>query len=329
MRCTAAFALAGLLWSVPNVHAAPPPLSAPPLADAPAPADLTLGGEIILRLRADAGGLTPQQRVDTIQGRIAAILGTPNIKPADVTVYAPAKGTPVIYALGRRLLTVDAATVRAAGSANLTPLEAASEWAKRLQQVLPRVCWRPSNAPDTIVPAHPPLLVTPDLARVGGNSGFVILRGKPILTLHGPQHGGLTAQERADILTARLERLADLPARDGAVAGTDTAQAGVTVRPDGPASVTLLVAGQPFFSADMVEAKVAGVTPVKLAGLWAGRIRAALHLPDPNALPAAVSAPAPSSSALPTAVLPAPPVPAADTPPAPGAPTPVVPPAAP
>ena len=135
-----------------------------------APAYLTLGGYNVLCLRGNAGGMTPDQRVDVIMSRVTPLLGDPKILPSDVVVYLPPKDSrvnryPVIYALGRRIVTVDPATVKASGLIQ-TPLQAATLWAKRLQQVLPRVNWRPSNAPDTKVPANPPLLITPDFAKV-------------------------------------------------------------------------------------------------------------------------------------------------------------------
>ncbi len=275
-------------------------------ASAAAPADLTLGNEVVLRLRASAGGLSPQQRVGTVEGRLANVLGTPNIRPSDVVVYAPVGGAPVIYALGRRLITVDTATVRAAGTPGLHPLDVATRWAKRFQQVLPRVNYRPSNAPEPTVPANPPLLVTSDFAKVGGNKGFVLLRGKPILTLHGPQNGGLTAQERADALSARLERLAGKPEAQGpngvavkAGAFASKSKAGAS------AAVTVQVADTPFLAVDPSEARFANTTPAKLAAQWAARIRAVVGTADPNALPAAVAGtatpPAVSAPVVPSA----------------------------
>lgn len=308
-----------------RTFAAPPPAPPAPAAAtvqaaADPPADLTLGNEVVLRLRASAGGLTPQQRVGVVESRLVAVLGTPGLRPSDVVVYAPAKGAPVVYALGRRLITVDAATVKAAGTPGAKPLDVATRWAKRFQQVLPRVNYRPSNAPEPKVPAHPPLLVTPDFAKVGGNKGFVTLRGKPILTLHGPQNGGLTAQERADALSARLERLANSPQVQG--------PNGVAVQTGKTAAVQ--VAQTPFVTVDASEAKFAATTPAKLAAQWAAHIRAALGTIDPNALPAAVAQPAtPTAQAPVTPASPLPLAPAAPTPPTvPGTPA-ATPPAAP
>ena len=70
--------------------------------------------------RGTAGGMTPEQRVDVIMSRITPLLGTPIIRPSDVVVYIPpAKSRynryPVIYALGRRIVTVDPETVKSSG----------------------------------------------------------------------------------------------------------------------------------------------------------------------------------------------------------------------
>ena len=269
-----------------------------------APAYLTLGGYNVLCLRGTAGGLDPAQRVDVILGRVTPLLGSPKIFPSDVVVYLPPKDSrvnryPVIYALGRRIVTVDPATVKASGLIQ-TPLQAATLWAKRLQQVLPRVNWRPSNAPETKVPANPPLLITPDFAKVGGQTALVTLRGKTILALRGPQTGGMTAAERGDLLTARLERLANNPA----ALAPDAVQ--VTDQPNNDA--TLALAGTPLLSVTAADAKAAGVAaPDTLAQSWAKNLRHALAASAP-VLPAAPIGNPPAASTLPpTLVSPAPP----------------------
>ncbi len=244
-------------------------------AGAQTPATLNLGGYDVLCLRGAAGGLTPAQRVDVILSRVTPLLGSPKILPSDVVVYLPPANSrvnrsPVIYALGRRIVTVDPATVNASGLVQ-TPIQAATLWARRLQQVLPRVNWRPSNAPDTKVPANPPLTITPDFAQVGGQTAFVTLRGKTVLALRGPQTGGLTAAERGDLLTARLERLASLPA----AAAPDAVQ--VTLPAVSGTAATLSLAGTPLLSVTAADAKAAGVLlPGTLAQSWAKNLRLAL-----------------------------------------------------
>ena len=305
MKNTRVFASAALMATLVTGMAS---AQTPPAA----PAYLTLGGYNVLCLRGTAGGLDPAQRVDVILSRVTPLLGDPKILPSDVVVYLPPASShvnryPVIYALGRRIVTVDPATVKASGLAQ-TPLQAATLWAKRLQQVLPRVNWRPSNAPETKVPANPPLLITPDFAKVGGQTAFVTLRGKTVLALRGPQTGGMTAAERGDLLTARLERLANNPA----ALTPDAVQ--VTTLPKGDA--TLALAGAPLLSVTAADAKAAGIkAPDTLAQSWAKNLRLALASSAP-VLPAAPIGQPPAASALPpTLVTPA----APDTAPAPAA----------
>ena len=280
------------------------------------PADLTLGGYPVLRLRGAAGGLSPDERIGVIMGRLTPLLGIPNIQPSDVVVFLPSPTSrvnryPVIYALGRRLITVDPATTKAAGG-NKTPQETAILWAKRLQQVLPRVNWRPPNAPEPKIPNNPPLTVTQDFTQVGGQIGLVSLRGKVVLKVRGPQQGGLTAAERADMLTARLNHLADQPE---AVA-TEAVQ--VTPLPDGGALLAL--AGTPLITVTAADATAAGFPqPAQLAQAWAKNLRVALTPPAPPIpalpVPPVDSTPPPADSPTPP-VVPPPPDTTAPMPPA-------------
>jgi hypothetical protein len=311
------FGCAALLTALSfgSVSAQTPPAPVPPTqtpsAPAPAvpadasvpaaaPAYLTLGGYNVLCLRGTAGGMTPAQRIEVITSRITPLLGNPVILPSNVVVYLPPPKSrynryPVIYALGRRIVTVDPATVKASGLIQ-TPLQAAVIWAKKLQQVLPRVNWRPSNAPEPKIPANPPLLVTPDFAKVGGQTAMVTLHEKAVLKLRGPQPGGMTAAERADMLTARLERLANLPA----ALAPDAVQ--VTDLPTGDA--TLALAGTPLLSVTAADAKAASLaTPDLLAQSWAKNLRLALAPANP-VLPAAPAGGSPPAAALPTTIVP-------------------------
>ena len=307
------FSLGPLAAQTPPVS---PPLTVAPTAPAQAspdtPADLNLGGYPVLRLRGTAGGMTPDQRVGVILSRVTPLLGNPVILPSDVVVYLPPPKSrynryPVIYALGRRLITVDPATVKAAGGGK-TPLEVATLWAKRLQQVLPRVNWRPSNAPEPKIPADPPLTVTKDFAQVGGDPGLVTLRGKVILKLRGSQLGGMTAAERADMLTARLAHLAN----QTAATAPDAVQ--VAALPTGDASLTLT--GTSLLLVTPQDAVAAGLAdPALLAQSWAKNLRAVLTPPalispasatetPPSASPPAASVP-PASPAAPSSPKPA------------------------
>ena len=289
----------------------PPPAAAAPAASALTGgyADLTVGGYAVLRLRGSAGGLSPADRIGVIESRLTPLLGVPNIRPSDVVVYLPdpksrVNRAPVLYALGRRLITVDPATIKAAGGGDA--LAVATKWAKRLQQVLPRVNWRPPNAPEPKVPTNPPLLITRDFTQVGGQTAFVTLRGKTVLKLRGPQPGGVTAAERADLLTARLEMAANRPE----ASAPDAVK--VTDGPGGAASLSL--AGTTLVSVGADDARLAGFTqPAQLANAWAKNLRAALPAPAP----AADAAPAPAADAAPAPAADAAPAPAADAAPAP------------
>ena len=305
--CTAALLSAACLGSV--------------AAQTAPPAYLTLGGYNIFCLRGTAGGLTPAQRVDVIMGRVEPLLGNPVIRPSDVVVYLPPADSrvnryPVIYALGRRVVTVDPATVKDSGLIE-TPLQAATLWAKRLQQVLPRVNWRPSNMPETKVPANPPLLITHDFGQVGGQIASATLHDKIILKLRGPQTGGMTAAERADLLTARLERLANSPAAlaPGAVQVTTS-----------PTGATLALAGTPIITVAAADTAGSGFpTPDKLANAWAKNLRSVLAA-SPAVLPAAPIGQPPAATALPPTLVPPTATPATAAPPtatsSPSAPTP-------
>lgn len=265
-----------------------PPAAPPPAVttSTETPAVYTLAGEIILRLRSSVGTQTPQQWVDVLTGRVANLLGTPGIRPADVVVYAPKGKAPSVYAMGRRLMTVDVTTVRAAGGRD--PLTLAKLWAGRLQQTLPLANYRPPNAHEPIIPPHPPLLVTADFTKVGGNLGMAYLRSKPVIFLYGPQFGGFTAQERADQISARLDRAAGRVAPDSPNP--------VQVTAGTPPAVTLLLGETPVITVDRAQARAAGAgSPQFLANAWAKNIRRALKLPDPAAFPTTPAVPSQSA----------------------------------
>lgn len=285
----------GIGGAVQAQDAAPTaPVASPTVPDTSAnSAKLTLGGQVVLRLRAAAGGMTPQQRVDVINSRLSGLLSHPKITPADVVVYTPPGKAPVIYALGHRLITVDAATVQAAGGGKA--LTIATQWAKNLQQILPRVNYRPSNVPEPTIPADPPLTVTADFAQVGGAVGAVTLRNKVVIRLRGPQPGGMTAAERADIITARLARAATKTGADAA----NPVQ--VVQAPDAQTddAAAIVVGDTTVLTVEPSEATAAHMTaPEQLATVWAKNIRTALGLSAPtapaNPTPPPASAPAAS-----------------------------------
>jgi hypothetical protein len=235
------------------------------------PADLTLGGLFILRIWGGMGHMTAQERVDQMESRLSPILGNAIIAPEDVVVYNPKKPPyPVIYVFGRRFATVDAATAKANGG---TPQQVAVKWAKRLQQVLPKLNWRPANAPEPVIPPNPPMTITDQLAEVGGREGVVTVRGKKVFRLVGLQPDGLTAAERADLIQARLNQ--------ALVASNGGDEPAIKIVPSqlNPEARELIVNDAPVIEVtrSMVVAAKLPASDV-LAGVWKKNIRWALGL---------------------------------------------------
>lgn len=331
--------------------------SAPPTPMAsPDAGVVSIGGQVVMRLRASAGGMSAEQRVDAIEDRLTMIVSVPDIQTSSVVVYAPSGKPPVIYVLGRRLITIDPITVKAAGGGDAKQL--AVLWAKRLQQILPRVDIRLPDEPEPVAPANPPLLVTSDLSQVGGNIGYVVFRGKSVMRMAGVQPGGITAVERADMLARRLDRLAyklDTSAPDavdvmgislgGSGAGSagetkPSAKAAADMNPPNPGrkmslpppelNAEILIGGREFYTVTPADCKAgcfAG-TPMSLASVWAKNIRAAMGMPPSGAPAPPQSPPAPSTPPVPAAPSQSQPAPQSPPPP-PSAGAPAVPPAPP
>lgn len=303
--------------------------------------NVSIGGQVVMRLRSASGGLSVADRVDAIEDRLTDVISVPDIKTSSVVVYAPAGHAPVIYVLGRRLITVDAATVKSAGGGDAKQL--AIQWAKRLQQILPRVDIRLPNEPEPVVPAHPPLLVTSDLSQVGGNVGYVVFRNKSVMRLVGVQPGGLTAVERAVMLSRRLNRLSDgldTSAPDAvfvqsgnrdAPADQSTVHMAASTKELGDnkgganaqdGAATIVMGGKPVFTVTEADCKAGGFqgTPTELANAWVKNIRLAMGLPATPAAPAVATGPV--TPTAPTAAAPASPTtpPATETPANPPAP---------
>ncbi|GIV16304.1 MAG: hypothetical protein KatS3mg022_1739 [Armatimonadota bacterium] len=104
------------------------------------PAEVTVGGELILRIRFSAGGMTPQQRADAITMRLRTILQDPNIQPSDIVVKPIAGGEAAIYVKENLLVTVDK---KHAALNKTTPLKLGEIWAKHLREVIPQVNVKP------------------------------------------------------------------------------------------------------------------------------------------------------------------------------------------
>lgn len=140
----------------------PPPATTPlpPVTiDRTVPTDLvpelTIAGKTVMRLRATAGGLTPEERATSLRQRLGPILTLPNLSASDVTIRQERPGqTASIYVRDRLLITVD----RNLAKANATSVEGlAMQWARSLQETLPQIniavrLFDPATGPVTAVP---------------------------------------------------------------------------------------------------------------------------------------------------------------------------------
>ena len=99
---------------------------------------ITLGGQIIMRIRTGAGGYTAVQRAEAVRERLVEILSQENLRPADVTVRQTRfRQDASIYVRDRLLITVDRTLSQANGNGD--PAALANNWAQRLRNVLPQL----------------------------------------------------------------------------------------------------------------------------------------------------------------------------------------------
>jgi hypothetical protein len=99
--------------------------------------ELVIDGHVVMRLRTQAGGLTPTERAYDLRKRLGPILTLPGLSANDVEVRQERPGqTASIFVRRRLLVTVD----RNLAKANDTSVDALAEhWARNLRQALPRV----------------------------------------------------------------------------------------------------------------------------------------------------------------------------------------------
>jgi len=291
-----------------------------------APGDIAIGGEVLLRLRAAAGGRSPEDRAADITDRLTRLVAVPDLTPADVTVFTPWNRPPVIYVLGRKLITVDTATAKASGIGK--PMEVAVKWAKRLQQILPLVDYRRPNEPEPVVPANPPLTITGDFNKIGGDVGDVILRDKLVMRLRGPQPRGMTPAESADLMSGlishALHATDNLQPSDIHVDPVPPGQPRVNPYFIGPlpqhpkSPVVLRIGARPIVLVDFVQADASGAaSPKLLAEGWAKNIRNVVFPPPKPEPPASPTPPPADSTAPPPATGSTPPEAPPASPPAP------------
>jgi hypothetical protein len=123
-------------------------------AASPDMADITLGGEVVMRLRGTLGGYTAKQRADQVTERLTPILSLPNLQPADVQArQLPGTEETAIYVRDRLLVTIGWQNARAN---NTTPSLLAQRYVETLRRVFPQVAPKMNNSPFTPPEAHTP-----------------------------------------------------------------------------------------------------------------------------------------------------------------------------
>ena len=121
---------------VPAATKVAPPSEGTPAEQGEIP-ELVIAGRAVMRLRATAGGLTPQERAFSLRQRLGPILTLPDLRAEDVEVRQERPGqTASIYVRQRLLITVD----RNLAQANNTSVGGlAAQWSRNLRATLPQV----------------------------------------------------------------------------------------------------------------------------------------------------------------------------------------------
>ena len=114
--------------------------------------EISLGGEIIMRMRENAGGFTAEQRAEIVRDRLVPILSLTDLKASDVTVRSgPGDIWAAIYVREKILVTVSQSLAQA-NQTKPTPL--AEIYAEKLRRILPQVNIKKREPTDT-VPSQP------------------------------------------------------------------------------------------------------------------------------------------------------------------------------
>ncbi|MDH7480889.1 MAG: hypothetical protein QHH26_02800 [Armatimonadota bacterium] len=95
---------------------------------------VVVAGELIAIARVPAGGLTPTQRIERINERLAYILGYERLSPS--AIYLVPKGDCIAIMVGRSLLMT--VTPRDAKANNTTVSKLAQEWLRNARMALPK-----------------------------------------------------------------------------------------------------------------------------------------------------------------------------------------------
>lgn len=106
-------------------------LSASPLLAAEG--DISLAGQVLLRIRYPAAGYTVAQRADAVQSRLNATLTMPGVGSGDVAVKMVGKEA-AVYVRSQLIITADSTTAK---FNQTTPAKLAAAWAANLRKALP------------------------------------------------------------------------------------------------------------------------------------------------------------------------------------------------
>lgn len=90
--------------------------------------EVLVGGQVVLRIRTAAGGLSPYRRAQTVAERLEMLMGD-SLQPEDITTGIM-NGMEAVVAGGQVLVTADAAHARINGT---SPTELAETWAGNLR----------------------------------------------------------------------------------------------------------------------------------------------------------------------------------------------------
>jgi len=105
----------------------------PALADM---GDISVGGVWVCRITRGAGGVSPEQRVVQIERQITEVLSIPGIVRRTITVSVRPFGQSAAIVVGD--ITVITVTPEDAAGTNVTTMELARQWARRLVAGLQR-----------------------------------------------------------------------------------------------------------------------------------------------------------------------------------------------
>jgi hypothetical protein len=106
-------------------------ISASPLLAAEG--DISLAGQVLLRIRYPAAGYTVAQRADAVQSRLNDTLTIPGVNAGDVAVKMVGKEA-AIYVRNQLIITADSTTAK---FNKTTPEKLAATWAANLRKALP------------------------------------------------------------------------------------------------------------------------------------------------------------------------------------------------